>query len=132
MYLRFVSPLRSYKRGVEWGIFQAGFQCRDDDETPNYLRSAIIEEIDWFKKHLPSPDERYCDDGRVPKHMARICWFKCQAKDMINHAYALKFLLDEADCLISVIKTRHPGFIVYKDEYQVVAQPHIHTETHWR
>lgn len=132
MYLRFVSPLRGYKRGVDWGIFQAAFFCRDNDNTPNYLRNAIVEEINWFKKYLPSPDERYFDEGSVPKHLARICWFRSDAKEIINHAYGLKFLLDEGGYPIAVIKVRHPGVIFYKDKYQVVAKPERHTQTHWR
>jgi hypothetical protein len=119
-------------RGVEWGIFQAGFQCRDDEVTPEYLKAEIIKEIDWFKRYLPSPDEQYFNDGDVAKHLSRICWFRSQAREMIEHAYTLKFLLDEAGYLISVIKTRNPGLIFYKDEFQIVAKPDKSTLTHWR
>jgi hypothetical protein len=132
MYSRFVSPLRAYSRGVNWGIFQAAYACRDNENTPEYLHQPIVEEINWFKKNLTSPDSRFFDEGRVPKHIARICWFRANAREMIEHAYCLKFLLDEAGVFISVIKTKHPGVIHYKDEFQVVAQPEKSTQTHWR
>lgn len=131
MYIRFVSSLRGCKRGVEWGIFQAGFHCRDYDKTPDYLKAEIVKEINWFKRYLPSPDEAYFDNGNVGKRLSRICWFRSEATEMIEHGYALKFLLDEAGFLISVIKTRNPGRIFYKDKFQIVAQPDKSTLTQW-
>ena len=106
------------------GIFQAAFKCRDDVDMPAWLHRHLIEEIDWFKKYLPSPDEHYFDriyNGDV--HPDAICWFKSGAKRFINHAWTLKALIEEVGLPLSIVKTQTPGRISYQDKYQIVAHP---------
>lgn len=132
MYLRFVSPLREGRRGMYYGIFQATIECRDNEETPFYLREAIRKEFGWFKKHLPEPAEHAFARPRCPHQWPiGICWFRSEAREMINRAYYLSTLIGECDMVITVLKTRHPGQVLYKDKYQIVAIPEESTPTAW-
>ncbi len=132
MYIRFVSPLRTRRRGVDYGIFACAYQCWRDQNTPDYLRDAIRAELNWFEKSLPVPGfgnfyikskKRWYADG--------ICWFRSDADTMIKRAYALQALLAECGWNISTNGTYEPGQILYRDEYQIVAKPGSLTPTRW-
>jgi len=132
MYLRFVSPLRSCVRGVNMGIFQSAFECRDEPLHPEFLRNAIRIEIDWFKKHLPSPDEKVFQvKSRGYMQSVGICWFKSEASEMISRAFSLRALLSECGMQVTTIGTAMPGQILYADDYQIVAKPATTTPTKW-
>jgi len=50
---------------------------------------------------------------------------------MIRRAFGLRALLMECDILISELHTDHPGQILYKDDFQIVAKPAAATPTVW-
>ena len=124
MYLRFVSPLREGRRGVYSGIFQAAFTCRDEVDMPAYLRRQLIEEIDWFKAHLHSPDDCHFRPRHSGQHRwESICWFKASARHMIARAWSLKACIEDAGMPICIRHTSDPGVITYEDDHQIVAYP---------
>lgn len=128
MYLRFVSPLKyggsTRPRDLHMGIFQATITCRDDVDMPAWLRAQIIKEFDWFKEYLPSPDDKYFEYWYVRDyHWDSICWFKDSAHQMIERAWSLKALIEEAGLPITVCHAENPGRIRYQDKYQIVACP---------
>ena len=132
MYLRFISPLRSRMRGVDLGIFQCAIDCRENTIYPAYLRTAIREETDWFNEYLPAPKEgAFGIKSRKRMINVGICWFKCSADEMINHAFALKALLGECGVGIKIVGTKYPGQILYVDDFQIVAKPDATTPTKW-
>ena len=67
MYLRFISPFHSRWKNVDYGIFQAAYMCRDEQLIPNYLLDQLMIQVDWFKKHLPSPDELAIEQAKLAK-----------------------------------------------------------------
>ena len=106
------------------GIFQAVMYCRDDVDIPAWLHRQLVDEFQWFKDYLPSPDEQYfeyCYSRHY--HPDAICWFKASAKGFIDRAWALKALIGEAGLPMAVAHTQHPGSITYQDKYQIVAHP---------
>lgn len=128
MYLRFVSPLKhggsARPRDLNMGIFQAVIYCRDDIDTPAWLRRQLNEEFDWFKTYLPSPNEDVFQVRHSRHyHWDSICWFKASAQQMIKRSWALKALIEEAGLPISVLHTNEPGWITYRGKYQIVACP---------
>ncbi|MGB0907406.1 MAG: hypothetical protein ACPGVT_07925 [Maricaulaceae bacterium] len=132
MYLRFISPMRTRMSGVHMGIFQAAFACRDHDDTPSYFRHSIKEEMAWFNTHLLSPeDSAFKFNPKRGGALIGICWFKSDARIMIEHAFNLRALLAECGLHIKVQGTYAPGHIRYADEHQVVAIPERYSPTHW-
>lgn len=51
------------------------------------------------------------------------CWFRPQAVEHIARAHYIAWLLGEAGCFCEPVRARWPGVILYRDAYQVVAQP---------
>ncbi len=131
MYLRFISPVRPSARSIDYGLFQAIIACRDYDDYPKWLRSQVEAEFDWFKTHLPTPNERVFGRQNVRAKAAHICWFRAEASEMIDRAFLIKSLLAEIGCLIVVSKTSNPGTITYSDSWQIVARPDRKTPIKW-
>jgi len=132
MYVRFVSPLKSEVKGVDLGIFQCAIECRDNEEFPEYYRESIRSDFEWFKKYLPSPNSRVFDvKSRGVYYAHGICWFRSEASEMIERAFALSALIKECGYYITTIGTRDPGQILYQDDYQIVAKPTKATPTRW-
>jgi len=52
-----------------------------------------------------------------------VCWFKDTAKEHIAKAREMSCILGQNNIHVRVIKTQRPGYVVYEDEYQVVAEP---------
>jgi len=52
-----------------------------------------------------------------------VCWFKPSATNHIAKVREISFILEENGVLVRVLKTHKPGYIVYEDHYQVVAEP---------
>jgi len=104
------------------GIFQAAFRCRDADGIRLKLKQQLIQEIDWFKCHLPEPDQwcfNYWDVRGL--HRDPVSWFKPTSTRMIEHAKNLSRLVEEAGVPIREILSDYPGEIVYEDDFQIVA-----------
>lgn len=132
MYLRFVSPLRSCVRDVNLGIFQCACEYRDNNEYPDFLRTAIREELEWFNEHLPCPETQFFGvKSRKRLVSVGICWFKCDAHEMISHAFALRTFLGECGVGIATFGTHNPGQILYTDDFQIIAKPFAATPTKW-
>ena len=52
-----------------------------------------------------------------------MCWFKASATVHLAKVREMSYIVEQNDEYVRVIKTRCPGYIVYEDEYQVVAEP---------
>jgi len=52
-----------------------------------------------------------------------VCWFKSAATEHIAKVREISCILEQNGVYVQVIKAQRPGYIVYEDEYQVVAEP---------
>lgn len=138
MYLRFTSSdavhlgLRGGKI-VHRGIFGPAYRVRRDPTYPLYLRRAVHEDLRWFEEKLPVPPRgQFYVRSKSWWRSQGICWFKSEARDMIQRAFGLRSVLAECDILISELMTDQPGQILYKDAFQIIAKPDAQTPTVWQ
>ncbi len=126
-YLRFATsrPAR-YARGATLGLFGPAYAYRDREQTPEWLRAALAEEIEWFEWNLRVPRQFGVVTRRSRRPYAGVCWFRSDAREAIRHADAISALLDECGVPLSRIVTETPGDIVWRDDQQVVAIPRLH------
>ena len=129
MYQRFISPWNSGWKNVNLGIFQAVYICRDEKLIQDYLLVNLIDELNWFKHHLPSPDDRHFLNKY--RDYTGICWFRSDAKAMIRRARRMVNIMRAAEVWITESRSSNPGQIVYRDDYQIIAHPHKRTPTKW-
>ena len=68
-------------------------------------------------------------ESREPNSFGRnkfrlgICWFKTGATEHISRVYEMVHILERNGTYIQKITTDKPGYVVYEDEWQLVAEP---------
>ncbi len=117
MYLRFQTKTPDPHSGYPTGILVAAHQLRDSNrvtiEEEGWLRDYLL----YFNQNLAIPE---CLEEL--KNKRAISWFK-EGSQMIDRVWNLKVFLEEQGIFIDVITTTKPGFVIYEDDDQIVAQP---------
>jgi hypothetical protein len=57
-----------------------------------------------------------------------ICWFKHTASEHLARVRELAAILDNHGVPVRTLKAKRVGYVVYEDEYQIVAEPFADTE----
>ena len=122
MYIRFVIEEHDEDSQEPLGLFQAVADLRDDGHLSRDERVVADKIFAWFNKNLPEP-ERFSRSNKRSAKAVAISWFKPTAHEYIERMQGLAGILYAHDIPTKVVKTRRPGYIVYEDDYQVVAQP---------
>jgi hypothetical protein len=126
MLVRFVVGTRDPSSQVEAGLFAAAYELRDEERLPDYDQTRLKELLVWFAKHLINPAPLSEVSARERRRRA-ISWFKSQAKEHIQRARELASLLEQYDVRVTMLTTDRPGYVVYEDEHQLVAEPFAET-----
>jgi hypothetical protein len=124
MYLRFVVDDIHRESGRELGVFHAvgnlrrwGRLSRDEEGRHDVIRK-------WFNENLEKP--RRFTAAKPPFHAKQaraISWFKDSAHEHISRVRELVAILEHHGISVRMLKTDRVGYIVYEDEYQIVAEP---------
>ena len=117
-YIRFVVGRKDEDSHVERGIFQAAALALEwqtvtgsDAEELNRLQS-------WFGQNLEKPTSF----GRNKLRLG-ICWFKTGATEHISRIWEMVQILERNGIYVKKIRTGRPGYVIYEDEWQLVAEP---------
>jgi len=117
-YVRFVIGRKDEDSNVEQKIFQAvalALEWRDitgsDADELNELRA-------WFNDNLQKPTSFGRDALR-----RGICWFKTGSTEHISRIWGMVTILERNGIYVKKIRTDRPGYVVYEDEWQLVAEP---------
>ena len=117
-YVHFVIGRKDENSHVEQGIFQAAAQAMEwqsvtglDAEELNKLRG-------WFSENLEKPTSFGRDKLRLG-----ICWFKTGATEHISRIWDMVRILERNGIYVKKIRTDKPGYVIYEDEWQLVAEP---------
>jgi hypothetical protein len=113
------------------GIFQAAAELVDDPLTNALVISRTHQLRRWFSKNLDRPDRfsKSRPKGNYSKDTKGLSWFKSSAVEHISKAFELKSVLEENGYSIEILKESRIGYVVYEDDYQVVAEPFSDTMT---
>lgn len=122
MFIRFVTDQLDTDTGQPMGVFGAAYQLLDDDQLPDHSRAEIRSTLNWFKTNLPIPD-RFARSRKPNRQDNGICWFKTQATECMHNIRYLLMLVSEHDVVVRELFTDTPGYLIYEDDSQVVAQP---------
>ena len=116
-YVRFVIG-KGEERDIERGIFHAvmlALEWQDitgsDADELNKLRA-------WFGKNLGKP----VSGGRDALRHG-VCWFKTNSSEHISRIQEMAVILERNGINVRKISTDKPGFMIYEDEWQLVAEP---------
>jgi hypothetical protein len=95
----------------------SGLLSQQDEETLEDIR-------DWFNDNLSKPAK--FTNAKPPHYRKRkngISWFKASAKNHIGKIREIIAVLESYDVSVRMIKTDRPGYVVYEDQFQIVAVP---------
>lgn len=124
MFLRFVTPEMHKETGEELGVFQAAHGLRDQGLLSSEEEASLTEIINWFNKNLKKPTR--FTSAKPPFYRKRqngISWLKDSAHKHIDKIRDMVRLLERHDVPMRMIKSDRPGYIIYEDNFQIVAVP---------
>jgi hypothetical protein len=114
-YIRFVIGRKDETSQVEQGVFQAAALAQivpdSDADELNELRA-------WFNENLQVPTSF----GRNKLPLG-ICWFKTGSAEHISRIWELIRILERNGIYVKKIRTDKPGYVIYEDDWQIVAEP---------
>ena len=122
MFVRFVVARQHPDTGVQTGIFEAIKQLPRVGRIADWDEVRLAEIMTWFRTRLPFP-ERVARSRRPNGHHAAVSWFRASATEHIAMARELAAILDAHDIRTEMLTTDRPGYVVYEDEFQVLAEP---------
>jgi hypothetical protein len=124
MFLRFVTSDLDDESHQELGVFHAARDLRDSGLLSQHDEEILQEIRDWFNDNLDKPAK--FTNAKPPHYRKRkngISWFKPSAKEHIGKIRELIAILENHDISVRMIKTDRPGYVVYEDQFQIVAVP---------
>ncbi|MBZ0262158.1 MAG: hypothetical protein K8F90_16350 [Hyphomicrobiales bacterium] len=111
--------------GVSDGLFVAAYELLRGTDIPNYHRENLYDLVDWFRKNLKVPNRlnSTSSKGWKRRNPKGISWYKDTAHEHISKMREISTILRDLGVNVSERSTLRPGYIVYEDEHQVVAEP---------
>jgi hypothetical protein len=122
MFVRFVVAQAHQDTDEPMGIFEAVDLLPRVGQLADWDERRLTELRDWFRAHLPFPDRTTRSTRPNATHRA-LSWFKASATEHITHARELAAVLEAYDIRTQMLTAERPGYIVYEDEIQVLAEP---------
>ncbi len=125
MFLRFVRLTSVLGLKEREGFFSAAYDIVRESKADNHSLQRIEDLLGWYRKNLAVPPRfnRSTSKGYSRTAItAGLSWFKPTANEHLSKAYELAALLEQHGHVIEILKTSRPGYIIYDDEHQVVAE----------
>ncbi len=124
-HVRFVLPNLNSDSGVKNGVFKIAYKLWREGGLSKNQHDKLGEILRWFGDNLERPGRfnRTKSKGYYRRATKGISWFKPTAKEHIANMHAMVSILKDCGHHIEMIKTRNPGYVVYEDDHQIVAEP---------
>jgi hypothetical protein len=107
------------------GLFKVAYSLRDGLAISPRDRQRLEEALKWFETNLATPARfnRSKSKGYYRRSNVGLSWFKPSATQHVSNARKLASIVAGYGHVVKEIATDRPGFVIYEDEYQLVAQP---------
>src|SRR6185437_14246632 len=99
-------------------------RLRDKGKLHDYEEAHLKLIGQWFDEHLGKPNRLTASKPpfyRKPKRA--ISWFKDSAHEHLSRIRDIIAILHNHQVAVRMLKTDRVGYVVYEDEYQIVAEP---------
>jgi hypothetical protein len=125
-YIRFVTQRCHPSFGHRTGVFQEAYRLWHDETLPAANRVELRVLLDWFNAHLERP-ERLAASPKPLASKTAVAWLRESAGQHIAQLRRLADLVNDASIPVDELQTTRPGYIVFRDAYQIVALPFTDT-----
>lgn len=125
MFVRFVVAEKHPDTAMSAGVFAPAYRLLRSNDISASVAIELDDLLVWFDKNLKKPDRfnRSKSKGSYRRANKSISWFKDSANDHISRLRKIASILEAAGYEVTMQKTARPGYIVYEDDAQVVAEP---------
>jgi hypothetical protein len=124
--IRFVTQRRHPPYGYRTGIFQEAYRLWRLETLATAERAELRALLNWFNAHLERP-QRLAASPRPHARNTAISWIRTSAALHVAQLRRLAALVYDASIPVDELRTDRPGYVVYRDAYQVVALPFADT-----
>lgn len=128
MYLRFVVADIHEDSGQELGVFHAIRNLLDEGKLHIHEEEQHYSIVQWFNEHLEKPTRFTASKPPFYRRQSKaISWFKDTAHEHLARVRELVVILEHHGVSVRMLKTNRVGYVVYEDEFQIVAEPFADT-----
>lgn len=117
-YVRFVIGRKDEDSLVEQGVFQAAAQALEWQHITGSDADELNELRAWFTENLEKPTSFGRDKLRLG-----ISWFKTGSTEHISRIWEMVHILERNGIYVKKIRTDRPDYVIYEDDWQLVAEP---------
>jgi len=129
MYLRFVVTEIDEDSERALGVFHAVRCLRDMGKLYPYEEDHHDMVRWWFNENLERPTRFTASRAPFYRKKSRaLSWFKDTATEHLARVRDLVAILENHGVPVRTRKAKRVGYVVYEDEYQIVAEPFADTE----
>jgi hypothetical protein len=130
-FIRFVLARLHPDSGGEDGTFRLAYELRDSSHVEAADRDLLAENLAWFEKNLETPTRfnRTKSKGFYRRKTRGIAWFKDTATEHLARMQQIKVVLERYGHSVVMLSESRVGYVVYDDDFQVVAEPFSDTQT---
>jgi hypothetical protein len=122
MFVRYVVSRIDGRSNSQQGLIHAAESLRAKGMLADSEDSAVREVFGWLNAHLPHP-QRFSRSAKPHACTKALSWFKDTASDCIARMEELASVLIEHGYSVERLTIERPGYVVYEDQFQVVAEP---------
>jgi len=129
MYLRFVVADIDGDSERALGVFHAVRYLRAAGKLHAYEEDQHDIVRWWFNENLERPTRFTASRAPFYRKKSRaLSWFKDTATEHLARVRDLAAILENHGVPVRTVKAKRVGYVVYEDEYQIVAEPFADTE----
>jgi hypothetical protein len=130
-FVRFILTQRHPDSGFAAGLLRAAYASRDDYAVSEEDRQVLKDCLEWFEQHLKVPGRfnRSRSKGYYRRTTRGIAWFRDSATECIARMHRIRGVLERYGTQVKVVYETRLGYVVYEDEFQIVAEPFSETST---
>jgi hypothetical protein len=117
MFIRFVVGGDAEHHRSLTGIVTEARILRDSGQLDRYQVARLEEAYLWLNANVlvpPSSSKGWPRDA--------VSWFRDEAEEPVNKMWEIAALLKEHGVPVRMIRSAHPGRILYEDSYQIVVE----------
>ncbi|MBB6468260.1 hypothetical protein [Aminobacter carboxidus] len=126
-FLRFVTHATHEPFGHRSGLFKVAYALRRDLTPAAPFAVDLTKQLSWFEANMAVPT-RFSKSRHPRAQETALSWVKANADEHIRRLRLLVALVEEVGQVnIVELRTTRPGYVVFEDDHQVIAQPFADT-----
>lgn len=123
MFLRFIGTEIDLRTGQPSGLMTLAYELRDSVKINLADAAQLQAHLAWIQQTIPIPTRFARRRNGYHKEAHGLSWVKADSGEFVRHLHAIADILARCDISVDVVRTARPGYIVYEDDWQVVAEP---------